>query len=143
MAFLVSARADPSAVSDLGNTALLVAADTGQVDLVRILLKSSHGSSPPVVLLRNNFGQSALHWGAVAINNALEVCNLLLDARADPLSRCDEGFTAAHWANHPVSGMRGACGRADESECERVQSVLASAEQRFRQDDALSPAGHR
>eukprot|EP00928_Gymnodinium_smaydae_P082394 TRINITY_DN65738_c0_g1_i1.p1 TRINITY_DN65738_c0_g1~~TRINITY_DN65738_c0_g1_i1.p1 ORF type:complete len:331 (+),score=31.83 TRINITY_DN65738_c0_g1_i1:76-993(+) len=131
VAFLMSARADASAVSDLGNTALLVAADTGQVDVVRILLESSPCSSPPLVLLRNNFGQTALHWGAVAINNALEVCSLLLDAKADPLSRCDEGFTAAHWANHPASGVRGACGRAGESECECVQRVLTSAEQRL------------
>ncbi|CAK0862624.1 unnamed protein product [Prorocentrum cordatum] len=76
--FLVSARADVMATSELGNTALLVAADTGQVDLVRILL----AGSPCGTLAarhRNKFGQTALHWGAVALHNALDVSELLLE----------------------------------------------------------------
>ncbi|CAK0862622.1 unnamed protein product [Prorocentrum cordatum] len=125
--FLVSARADVMATSELGNTALLVAADTGQVDLVRILL----AGSPCGTLAarhRNKFGQTALHWGAVALHNALDVSELLLEAIvADPRSRCHDGLTAAEWAAHPSSGRRGACGRADGPDCELVSGLLRSA----------------
>lgn len=127
--FLVMARADVLAQSSLGNTALLVAADTGQTDAVEILLEGAASAAPHLLIHCNNFGQTALHWGAVAQSNAFDICELLLKASADPRSRCSEGCTAAHWATHPSGGLRGACGRAAKAECERVSRMLLHAEQ--------------
>lgn len=126
---LAVARADLLAKSSLGNTALLVAADTGQLDTVEILLQGAAYTTPHLSTLCNKFDQTALHWGAVAQNNAFDICEFLLKAAADPRSRCHEDCTAAHWAKHPSCGLRGACGRAEKAECERVSRMLLLAEE--------------
>jgi hypothetical protein len=90
-----------------GQTPLTVAAQSGRVELVRLLL--ANGADPN---LRDGGGQWETPLSTAAMHGQLEVCRLLLDAGADPNIRTnpelagDPGnWTALDWAlqaNHPA-----------------------------------------
>jgi ankyrin repeat protein len=69
----------------IGQTALHIAALHGNVEAVTTLLSLAlQAQIPDFANIPNQRGQTPLHFAAAAKQNALQVCNILLDADADP-----------------------------------------------------------
>jgi ankyrin repeat protein len=80
--------------NDYGSTALVIAAETGSVEVVEFLLK--HGTDPTI---RNKTGSSALHRAAQ--NGHLGVVRLLIDNKYKQVDQSiakNNGATALHMA---------------------------------------------
>lgn len=69
----------------IGQTALHIAALQGNVEaVVTLLYLALQAKIPNFVNIQNQRGQTPLHFAAAAKKNALQLCNILLDADADP-----------------------------------------------------------
>lgn len=92
IALLLKAGADPNTALSDGETALMTAARTGNVDAVNVLL--AHGAA--VGGKEASRGQTALMWAAA--EGHLAVVQRLLEADADVRARSTSGFTALVFA---------------------------------------------
>lgn len=87
------AEVDTKTTGGFEATALMLAANCGRVEAVRLLLRRGAATE-----IRNNRGQTALMIAAICGEN--EIVNLLLDSGADVDARDDDGETALDQARH-------------------------------------------
>ena len=95
---LLNAGADPNDRVN-GQTALMLAANTGRVDAVRALL--AHGAE--IDATEPERGQTALMWAVV--EGHTEVVKLLLESGADVQARSNNGFTPLLFAAREDHGL--------------------------------------
>ena len=70
--FLIDNGADLNLTNKLKNTAVMIAAETGHFEYVRILVEESKVDSRPNLKAQNAYGQTALHLAIEAYDNKVE-----------------------------------------------------------------------
>ena len=122
---LLKAGEDPNAVvSDVGDTALMLAARTGKPDALKVLLE--HGADPNKT---NNEGQTALMWAAAEKNAA--AIKTLIDHGADVNAQTyklppPSPFQLIFSAPFPSGGMTALLYAARQNDLESAKLLLDS-----------------